>query len=347
MSKLLSALADLFSGVFIVLAAFAGARVLLQNPLLARLFFPLLIAASLAVGFWRGRSSTLAWPVVALLATIPLLILVLAFFSGRNKPFIALPLVAFPFVAAAIVSARSRPRFAAVAAVLIAISAGAFAGPRFVRLLVASQDVREAPVPFEIRLVDGSTISSASLRGKVVVLDFWATWCVPCRHELPAIQRVHDRLKGQHDVAIVAIDGVMTDSPGDAGDTAAKAAAFFRQNGFTIPLAFDGGAVLEKKFGLAGFPTLLVLDREGRVRMRHVGFIGAEDLEATLLAKIAELRTERFPQFERITYGAVTSVIALHARGPAPRASRRSRGRARLRCSPGRSRKGAARGGAR
>src|SRR6266542_634042 len=168
--------------------------------------------------------------------------------------------------------------------------AAAVAGPLFIGFLVRSQIVTEKPIPFAIRLVDGRTISSQQLRGRIVVLDFWATWCVPCQQELPILQRVYDKTKGRSDVAFFAFDGVVADTPGDAGDTAVGAVAYFDRAGYTIPLALDGGAVLEKAFALHGFPTLLVLDKSGQVRMRHVGFVGSEDLERTLLDKIDTLR---------------------------------------------------------
>ena len=277
MSKIVSALVDLATGLLFVLIALISARVLLQDRHLVYFCFPILVTAAIAVGLWRSRILS------AFLATVPLLILALYFFSGRNRPFIVFPVVTFVFMW---IGTRVKGR-AAAAVIVLASIAGAFAGPQFVRLLVPGHDVHEKPIAFTIRLIDGSVVSSQSLRGKVVVLDFWATWCVPCQHELPAIQRVYER--NRQNVAFFAIDGVMTDSPGDAGDTVERATAFFRRGGFTIPLAWDGGGVLETSFRLTGFPTLLVLDREGSVRMRHVGFIGGEDLERILSAKIAQL----------------------------------------------------------
>jgi hypothetical protein len=85
---------------------------------------------------------------------------------------------------------------------------------------------------------------------------------------------------------------VLTDNPGDPGDTAERAAAFFRRGGYTIPLAWDGGGILEKSFALRGFPTVLLLDRDGHVRMRHVGFIGSEDLAKTIAEQVEKLAAE-------------------------------------------------------
>ena len=271
------ALVDLACGLGFLALAFFEVRVLLQSRALLYLVFPLLCTAALLVGWWRGRASA------AILASVPLFILAAYFFSGRNRPLMILPIIVLLFVALGAMLSRRL----LVAALVVVNVAAVFAGPLFVRLVLPSRRVDEAAIPFAIHLVDGRTITSQQLRGRVVVLDFWATWCVPCQHELPVIQRVYDKRK--NDVAFFAVDGVMTDAPGDAGDTAERAAAYFRRGGYTIPLAWDGGAVLENAFKPAGFPTLLILDREGRVRIRHTGYLASEDLEANLLRAIDDV----------------------------------------------------------
>jgi thiol-disulfide isomerase/thioredoxin len=291
MRRVLPALVDLAAGLVFVAIALFAARVLLQSRLLVYVCFPLLCTAALVVGFWRGGAGSRPVAAIAVLGTLPLFLLALYFFSGRNRPFIAFPIVVAVFVAAGAALPRTRAKPLLVAIGIVAMNAAAaVAGPLFVGFLARSQTVTERPIPFAIRLVDGRTISSQQLRGRVVVLDFWATWCVPCQQELPILQRVYDRTKGRSDVVFFAVDGVMTDTPGDAGDTALGAVAYFDRAGYTTPLAWDGGAVLEKAFALNGFPTLLVIDKSGQVRMRHVGFVGGEDLERNLLEKIDALR---------------------------------------------------------
>lgn len=290
MHKFLSALVDISSGLLFALIAFFSARVLLQSAPLVYLCFPLLVTAAVAVGFWRGAKGTLPLVLTAFLTDVPLLILALRFFSGRNKPFIVFPVVTFAFVCIGVAAARMRatPRVVTMVAVIGGI-AGALAGPAFVRLIVPSGNVNERPRQFAITLANGATLSPQNLRGKVVVLDFWATWCVPCQHELPDIQRAYERVKGQKDVVFIAVDGVMTDVPGDTGDTLERAEAYFHRSHYTIPLAWDKDAALEKGFGLHGFPTLIIVDGDGRVRLRRVGYIGSEDIGKILLEKIAEL----------------------------------------------------------
>jgi thiol-disulfide isomerase/thioredoxin len=293
MRKLLSALTELSAGLLFVVIALLDARVLLQSPRLVYLAFPFLVIVAVAVGYWRGSRNMLPPWLTVVLTNIPLLIVALQFFSGRNKPFILFPVLTFIFVTVGIALARLRATpWALATVVLVAVVAGALAGPRFVPLVVPSHDVKERPFPFTINLANGPAITSRDLGGKIVILDFWATWCIPCQHELPALQRIYDKTKTQKDLMFVAVDGVMTDSPGDSGDSLEGASAYFRRGGYTIPLAWDGGAVLEKSFALAGFPTLIVLDGHGRVRMRRVGYVGSEDLETILMTKIGELRNE-------------------------------------------------------
>jgi len=130
MRKLLSALVDLSAGLLFVVVALLDARVLLQSPHLVYLCFPFLITVALAVGYWRGSTNVLPSWVTAVLTNIPLLVLALQFFSGRNKPFILFPVLTFVFVSAGIAMARLRARpWALTAVIVIAGMAGALAGP--------------------------------------------------------------------------------------------------------------------------------------------------------------------------------------------------------------------------
>jgi hypothetical protein len=93
-------------------------------------------------------------------------------------------------------------------------------------------------------------------------------------------------------VVFYAVDFAGGDTPDDQGDTPARASEFFRRRGFRLPLAYDAGGRAAKALHAHGLPTLLVLDRSGRVRLRHVGFVGAEDLGATLTGTLQQLLAE-------------------------------------------------------
>ncbi|HXM70234.1 MAG TPA: TlpA disulfide reductase family protein [Thermoanaerobaculia bacterium] len=304
MRKALGVLFELANGLVLVAALIVG-NLLLQSRWLVVLFLPLLAAAAMGLGLWRGRASALAWWLVVALLNLPILLLVL-YTAGRAWGLLSLPAVGVAFAAMGIAAARgpaargpAAPRPAGwqtrrVALPLLAAAVvvlGAL-GPRFARSLVVSHEVREPPVSFQLGLPAGAPVAAEQLRGRIAVIDFWATWCGPCQHELPELERLYRRFSGDPRVVFYAVDFSGGDTPDVQGDTPAQASEFFRRRGFRMPLAFDAGGRAAKALHAHGLPTLLVLDRSGRVRLRHVGFVGAEDLGASLAGILQKLLAE-------------------------------------------------------
>ncbi|HVR11012.1 MAG TPA: TlpA disulfide reductase family protein [Thermoanaerobaculia bacterium] len=305
MRKALAVLFELANGLVLVAVAFLGEAVLLQSRSLVYAFLPLLGLAAIGLGVWRGRSSSLlAWQAVALL-NLPLLLIV-AYTAGRAWRLLALPVVGIAFAAIGVAAVRWpaargpaasgpaawRSRRVALPLLAAAILVLGAMGPRFARSLVASREVQEVAVPFQLALPAAAPVAAAQLRGRVAVIDFWATWCSPCQHELPELERLYQRFAGDRRVVFYAVDVAEADTPDARGDTPARALDYFRRRGYHLPLAFDAGGGAAKALRAHGLPTLLVLDRSGRVRLRHVGYVGAEDLGTTLADTIAKLLAE-------------------------------------------------------
>lgn len=125
---------------------------------------------------------------------------------------------------------------------------------------------------FTLDLLNGSTLSLADLRGEVVVLNFWATWCVPCEEELADFQAVWDEYEEQG----VTFIGISFED--DAPEAQAMASRF----GITYPLGTDTGDRISTAYGVTGVPETFVLDADGRVAYIHVGPANAEELRAEL-----------------------------------------------------------------
>lgn len=140
---------------------------------------------------------------------------------------------------------------------------------------------REAP-SFAFVMLGGKPVASADLRGRVVVLAFWATWCLPCRQELPELQKVYEQYEGNSNVAFYAVGGPWGD------DTADKESAFAKRIGLNMPLAFDSDGTAPA-LGVSTFPALIILDGGGRIRMVHSGYDASEHLAQHVSEEVGAL----------------------------------------------------------
>jgi cytochrome c biogenesis protein CcmG, thiol:disulfide interchange protein DsbE len=122
------------------------------------------------------------------------------------------------------------------------------------------------------RLDEDGELTLSSLRGKAVVLNVWASWCIPCREEAPFLEQVwrDNRSRG---LVVVGLD---------AKDFRRDARAFMRRYDLTFPVVYDGPGETLAGYGVTGFPETIVLDREGRVVESFVGAVNSDDDRARL-----------------------------------------------------------------
>src|SRR6476659_3656642 len=117
---------------------------------------------------------------------------------------------------------------------------------------------------FSVRDLRGRRISSADFRGKVVLIDFWATWCQPCKKEMPGYQKLADRY-GSRGFAVMGFKlDIMADTE--------EPRAFARRLGIHYPLAVANDEIKNKFGGIEGLPTTLIYDRQGILRQKIIGF---------------------------------------------------------------------------
>ncbi|MDQ7820072.1 MAG: TlpA disulfide reductase family protein [Armatimonadota bacterium] len=141
-----------------------------------------------------------------------------------------------------------------------------------------STTLRPAP-DFRLRSFTGSLISLSDFRGDVVVLNFWASWCVPCREEMPNLERAWREFRSQR-VTVLGIN---------VADDYDDAAAFLRSLGITYPNVFDPAQTRMTAYRVTGLPTTAFIDRQMRIRATVPGgYLGAEGY-ATLRRQILTL----------------------------------------------------------
>ena len=144
----------------------------------------------------------------------------------------------------------------------------------------------ERPAPaWSLPDLAGKTVQLSDFKGKVVVVDFWGSWCGPCRMELPYFQAMYEKFKDRRDVAFVGINWERARTPEEHLDTAKR---FVEANHYTFPVLIDDhehSAVGD--YEIEGFPTVFLIDKTGRIRFKNVGF--TREIDQILSAQIESL----------------------------------------------------------
>ena len=118
------------------------------------------------------------------------------------------------------------------------------------------------PLQFRLTSLDGKTLTLAELKGSVVIFDFWATWCQPCRAQHPLYEQVKERFRGRHDVVFLSI---ATD------EDRTLVAPFLDQQKWSKTVYFDDG--LQRLLQVTSIPTTVLFDKQGHVASRMNGFL--------------------------------------------------------------------------
>ena len=136
-----------------------------------------------------------------------------------------------------------------------------------------SEVAREMAPDFTLERLQGGSVTLSELRGKTVIIDFWATWCPPCEFQVPELNAFYDAhaASGRVEVLGVSVD---TDGPEVVGE-------WTDDKGVRYPILM-GDEDLAKRFGALGFPTLVIVAPDGTIDSRHVGLIERAQLEEAL-----------------------------------------------------------------
>lgn len=121
---------------------------------------------------------------------------------------------------------------------------------------------------FSLKDLNGNVISLTDLRGKNVVLNFWATWCGPCRLEMPSLQARQQQ--HQEDLVVLAVN---FDEPEEVVQ------AFKAELGLSFPIVLDPGAIVQDVYSIRAYPTTYFIDREGVIRNVRIGILTEETLD--------------------------------------------------------------------
>lgn len=276
-------------GTLLVLLIFIGIFHTVQLhvflPLAAALFF----LAAFTRGIWSKTNPWIAGVLVTLGGWLPFAFAVRAVFHADVPELGGLGiLVAVVSFAGAqsqkFWNGNDRLASAATAVVLVAflLVVGQFAGP----WMMASPGFRalDKPAPgFTVTRLDGSRVTLDSLRGHVVVLDFWGTWCAPCMAEMPALSKVYRQFQSNTGVVFLAVNSGWND------DTPDKIRRTIQEKHLDMPVALDTTGVAQR-LEVESLPTLILIDRHGQIRTEDdAGYDSNQPVESELSAQIRQL----------------------------------------------------------
>jgi peroxiredoxin len=130
----------------------------------------------------------------------------------------------------------------------------------------------DAAPDFTLKMSDGSTTTLSDLQGKAVLLHFWATWCPPCRRELPGMNELAEKLASQGTSSRLQFVAVCV------SDTEKKRAAFMDDNEYTFPGGLDERGQIANKYGVQGIPTSVLISPSGKILKVSVGAMSEKQL---------------------------------------------------------------------
>lgn len=148
--------------------------------------------------------------------------------------------------------------------------------------------LNEASPSFALMDLDGNKINIADLKGKVVVVDFWATWCGPCKASFPAMQKMVNRFKENPDVKFVFID-----TWENVDEKQKNASEFINTNKYTFHVLLDNDSKVVEQFKVEGIPTKFVIDKNGVIRFKSVGFDGSDDKLVSELTAMIDMAAKQ------------------------------------------------------
>ena len=144
----------------------------------------------------------------------------------------------------------------------------------------AAVTVQAAAPDFALRSTEGRNLRLKEQRGQVVLVNFWASWCGPCKQEMPHLNRLHDKYRS---AGFVLLGVNIDEDPKQAQALATRMALKF-------PVLFDSDKAVSRRYALDSMPATVIIDRDGRVRHVHRGY--REGVEATYDAQIRALVKE-------------------------------------------------------
>lgn len=134
--------------------------------------------------------------------------------------------------------------------------------------------IKTKAIDFKLKDLSGKYLSLSDLKGKNVLLNFWATWCPPCRGEMPEIEKLYQEIKDSN-LVIVAVD---------IGEPLSAVKTFIEQNKYNFKVLLDSDQSVAGQYGISAIPTSFFIDKEGNIVSKHTGAMNLDQMKGYIKA---------------------------------------------------------------
>jgi thiol-disulfide isomerase/thioredoxin len=255
-------------GIVVAAAAFGIALLVSEDLRLLYLSGALLLAIT---AFLVGARAQEDWIAAVLLLLAP--VFLFAFFVVPQTPFLWPTLLLWSAIVAFLLFRKRFGKITRIGGPLILIAVSIWYCVFYIPVQMQRALTRVsngAAPPFTLQPINQSPVPTGAMPGKILVVDFFATWCSPCIAELPELERLRADLRSNRDIEFVLV------GTNKGGDTPERVREFAQRRHISLPIAFDAEQKTMHALGVTGFPTLVVIDRTGHVRLTHSGYNTSE-----------------------------------------------------------------------
>lgn len=162
---------------------------------------------------------------------------------------------------------------------------------------LGKQLINKPSPSFSLKGVDGKIVNLSDLKGKIVIVDFWATWCAPCKASFPTLQKIYQKYSSNKNVLILAVNTWEKITGEEKEKNVYK---FIKENNYSFTVLFDleeRNKSIAAQFGVEGIPTKFIIDKEGNIQFKEVGFNGEKEMMDEMIAQIDMLLNDEHKPF--------------------------------------------------